>query len=66
MKAIEKEEQKRNSKPGQENKITTDVSKTEEKKVKSNQKRKMQKNRNLDRRTKQQQTLAKPKKKGKE
>ena len=66
MKAIEKEEQKRSSKPGQENKITTDVSKIEEKQVKSNRKRKMQKNRNLDRRTKQQQTLGKPKKKGKE
>ena len=67
MKAIEKEEQNRSSKPRQENKIATDVSNTQEKKVKSNRKRKMQKNRDLDRRTKQQKTFSKTQeKKGKE
>ena len=44
MKAIKKEEQNRSSRPGEENKIATDVSKTQTKKVKSNRKRKIQKN----------------------
>ena len=44
-KAIEKEEQNRSSRPGEENKIATDISKTQTKKLKSNQKRKIQNNR---------------------
>ena len=44
-KANKKEEQNRSSRPGEENKIATDVSKTQTKKLKSNRKTKIQKNR---------------------
>ena len=63
-KANKKEEQNRSSRPGEENKIATDVSKTQTKKLKSNRKTKIQKNRENEKEPKRQRTLSPMENKG--